>query len=46
MPTHLPASAAHALWVVAVVIVANVTARTWAANHPNSALAQAVAVAL
>ncbi|MGH2877877.1 MAG: hypothetical protein ACRDRL_16290 [Sciscionella sp.] len=43
MPTHLPASGAHVLWVVAVVAVTNIAVRTWAGNHPQSAVAQALA---
>lgn len=46
MPHQLPASGAHFLYVVAAVIVMNVASRTWAANHPNSAFAQALAYAV
>jgi hypothetical protein len=45
MPTRLPTSAAHVLWTVAVMAVANITIRTWAANHSDSALAQALSFA-
>lgn len=43
MPNQLPASGAHVLWTWAAVLVLNITARTWAAGHPDSAFAKAVA---
>jgi hypothetical protein len=39
----LPASGAHVLWVVAVVLVLNITSRTWAAAHPDNPFAKALA---
>lgn len=43
MPHTLPASGAHFLYVAACFFVINITARTWSANHPDSAFAQALA---
>ncbi|HJS94519.1 MAG TPA: hypothetical protein VJ741_09660 [Solirubrobacteraceae bacterium] len=45
MPTHLPASGAHVLWVVAVVAATNIAVRTWTGVHPDSAFAKALAFA-
>lgn len=45
MPSQLPASGAHVLWVVAVMAVTNIAVRTWTAQHPNSAFAKALAFA-
>lgn len=46
MPNQLPGSVAHALWVVAVMIVAHTTVSVWSAHHRDSPFAQALATVL
>jgi hypothetical protein len=46
IPSHLPASGAHVLWTIAVVLTLNIAVRKWTAVHPDSNFAKALALAV
>lgn len=38
----MPPGGTHFLYVASIIVIMNVLPKTWAANHPNNALARAV----